>query len=189
MILKKRCIGLVPIGEVSEIVSKSIAAHILGYIDLPVDILPPLEHPAFAYDRKRLQYDAGAILNSLDSGAFHDYAKVIGILEVDIFVPILTHVYGEARQGGTSALVSLYRLKRNSDGSTAPGSLFLERAAKVALHELGHLFELLHCMDKSCLMHFAGSLKDLDKTPLYFCRYCSTFLRDALRNFTALHCQ
>jgi len=181
MTTEKPRIGLLPMGKVPEMTSKTIAAHILGYLDLDVDILPSQEHPAYAHDQKRLQYDAGAILKAIESEPFQDYAKIVGILEVDIFVPILTHVFGEARQGGRCALVSVYRLKRNSDGSTPPMSLTLERAAKVALHELGHLFNLHHCMDRRCLMHFSGQLEDLDKTPLFFCRYCSVFLRDALQ--------
>ncbi len=181
MTSKKTRIGLVPIGEVPQITSKSVAAHIIGYLDLDVDILPTLEHPSYAHDQKRVQYDAGAILKTLESEPFQGHTKVIAVLDVDLFVPILTHVFGEAKQGGRFALVSLYRLKKNTDGSTAPLSLQLERAAKVALHELGHLFDLHHCMDARCLMHFSGDLEDLDKTPLYFCRYCSVFLRDALK--------
>ena len=181
MASERTCIGLVPIGEVSEITSKSIAAHIVGYLDLDVDILPALDHPSYAHDQKRIQYDAGAILKAMESEPFHGHAKVIGVLDVDLFVPILTHVFGEAQQGGKCALVSMHRLKKNIDGSTASLSLQLERAAKVALHELGHLLDLHHCMDQRCLMHFSGGLEDLDKTPLYFCRYCSVFLGDALQ--------
>lgn len=180
MTIEKIRIGLVPIGEISEITSKSIAAHILGYLNLDVDILPPMEHPGHAHDGKRLQYDAGAILKAIESGPFHNYAKIIGVLDVDIFVPIFTHVFGEAKQGGKCALVSVYRLKRNSDGSTSPTSLVLERAAKVALHELGHLFDLPHCTDEKCLMHFSGGLENLDDAPLNFCRYCSVFLLDSI---------
>jgi len=105
---------------------------------------------------------------------------VIGILDVDLFVPIFSHVFGEAKQGGKYALVSLFRLKKNPDGSTIMSSNFYERAAKVALHELGHLYNLFHCEDKRCLMHFSGGLEDLDETPLYFCRYCTAFFKDAL---------
>jgi archaemetzincin len=177
---KKRRIGVVPVGEVPEITSKAVAAHILGYLNLNTDVLSPLEHPTYAQDEKRLQYDAGAILQAFESMPFHDYEKVIAVLEVDLFVPIFTHVFGEARQGGKYALISLHRLKRNLDGSTPPMSLVLERASKVAIHELGHLYNLHHCMDRGCLMHFSGELEDLDKTPLYFCRYCWVYLRDAV---------
>ena len=173
-------IGVVPFGEVPEIVSKTIAAGILGYLHVDTEIVQPLRIPEYAYDQVRLQYNAGLLLNAFESIPFHDHEKVIGVLDVDLFVPILTYVFGEARQGGNYALVSLHRLKRNSDGSLSPMPLVLERAAKVALHELGHLFNLAHCEDERCLMHFSGGIKDLDKAPPYYCRYCSLYLRDAL---------
>jgi archaemetzincin len=180
MTRSNRRISLLPIGRLPSITPKSIAAHISGYLDLPVDILPPVKDPTHALDKKRMQYDAGILLKELESGPRFDGLKVIGVLEVDLFVPILTYVFGEAKQGGRFALVSTYRIKRNADGSAAPESTVLERAAKVALHELGHLFDLHHCMDKGCLMHFSGGLCELDETPLYFCRYCNLFLLEAV---------
>jgi len=180
MSLTKKLIGVVPVGEVPEIVSQAISAHIQGYLNLEAEIIPPLEYPEYAFDKGRLQYDAGLIINAFESMHFPNYEKVIGVLDVDLFVPVFTHVFGEARQGGTYALVSLYRLKKISDGSSSDISVQLERAAKVALHELGHLFDLHHCMDERCLMHFSGGLEDLDRAPLYFCRYCSIYFRDAL---------
>jgi archaemetzincin len=181
MKLTKIRVGVLPIGDVPEIAAKTIAAHILGYLNLDSDILPRVKHPEYAHDERRLQYNAGAILKALDLASFPDYAKIIGVLDVDIFVPILTHVYGEAKQGGKFGLVSLYRLKRQLDGSTSPAPVMLERTAKVALHETGHLFNLLHCMDERCIMHFSGGIEELDQMPLLFCRYCSAYLRDAIR--------
>ena len=175
-----RPIGVVAFGAVSEIVSKTIAARILGYLRLATDIVPSLEYPEYAFDKGRLQYNAGTILTTFESIPFNNYEKLIGVLDADLFVPILTYVFGEARQGGRCALVSLHRLKKNSDGSSASTALFLERTAKVALHELGHLFNLIHCEDERCLMHFSGGIKDLDKAIPYFCRYCSLYFREAL---------
>ena len=172
---------MVPFGVIPEIVVKSIGAHICAYFDVQADILPPLSQPEYALDKRRLQYDAGVILKDLESEVFRKHAKVIGVLEVDLFVPILTHVFGEAKQGGKSALVSIHRLKDDVDADHPPTALLLERAAKVALHEAGHLYNLFHCTDEKCLMGFSGSLSDLDLRPLYFCRYCHTFLRDAFR--------
>ena len=79
-------------GEVPEITPKALAAHLLGYLNLEVDILPPLKDPVYALNQKRLQYDAGVILQTMESEPFQDYAKIIGVVDVDIFVPILTHV-------------------------------------------------------------------------------------------------
>ena len=171
---------MVPFGDVPEVALKVIAAHVLGYFNLDADILPRRKSPAHAFDVNRHQYNAATILKALESMESHDYVKVIGVLDIDLFVPILTHVFGEAKLGGNCAVVSLYRLKTDSDGSKASESLILERAAKVALHELGHLFNLVHCMDRRCLMHFSGGQQDLDELPFYFCRYCSKSLEDNL---------
>ena len=85
-----------------------------------------------------------------------------------------------AKQAGMHALVSLFRLDEGSEGHNPSSPLLFERVAKVALHELGHLFNLFHCQHKNCLMHYSGGLADLDECPLYFCRYCSTYFQDAL---------
>ena len=177
---KKHTIGIIPFGEIPEVVPKIIAGNIIAYLNLLAEIITPAENPDYALNDKRLQYDAGTILINLESSCLNNYEKVIGILDVDLFVPIFSHVFGEAKQGGKYALVSLFRLKKNPDGSTTVSSIFYERAAKVALHELGHLYNLFHCEDKRCLMHFSGGLEDLDETPLYFCRYCTAFFKDAL---------
>jgi archaemetzincin len=161
-------------------VSKVIAAHISGYYNLDARVLPPREHPAYAFDWQRLQYNAGTILQTIRTIPFDGYHKIVGILNLDIFVPIFEHVYGEARQGGRYAIVSLYRLGQRLEASSVGQDRLYERAAKVALHELGHLFNLQHCDDPHCLMHFSGALEDLDGLAFNLCRYCRTYLHDAL---------
>lgn len=180
MAAEPKPIGIVPIGDVSGTTIKVLAGHISGYLNPNVDILPAMEPPSYAHDKRRFQYDAGIILKAMESRSPSGCMKILGVVDVDIFVPIFTHVFGESRQGGRCALVSIYRLKQDADGSSAPKDRVLERAAKVALHELGHLFELRHCMDARCLMHFSGEIENVDHTPLYFCRYCSIFLRGKL---------
>jgi archaemetzincin len=167
-------IGVVAIGEVPDIAPKVIAAHISGYLNLHATVLPPLEQPAYAPDRRRLQYNVATILKELEDIRFQGVSKVVGVLTVDLFVPLFTHVFGEARKGGKVALVSLFRLKKDQGSIVVSPDLLLDRTAKVTLHELGHLFNIFHCDDKNCLMHFSGDLEDLDKTPLAFCAYCST---------------
>ena len=142
--------------------------------------LPPLHRPAYAFDKNRLQYNVGSILQRLESSPVKEVDKMVGVLNVDLFVPIFTHVFGEARQGGRVALVSLYRLGKDSDDLKRPSAGLLERTAKVALHELCHLYNLTHCENQACLMHFSGSLEDLDKTPLVFCRYCLSFFKSVI---------
>ena len=176
----KRLIGVVPFGKVPEIALKVIAAHISTLVNFPTQILPPLEYPEYAFDTRRYQYDAGIIIEALESMSFKSHEKVVGVLDIDLFIPIFTHVFGEAKRGGKFALVSLFRLGKNSDGSLSTAALLHERAVKVALHELGHLFDLFHCEHKRCLMHFSGSIEELDEQPLYLCNYCSVYLQDKL---------
>jgi archaemetzincin len=174
-------IGVIPIGDIPDIAPKVIAAHISGYLKLHASVLQPLENPTYALDKSRLQYDVGTILQDLESESFQEVEKVVGVLGVDLFVPVFTHVFGEARQGGNVAVVSLFRLGTDPLQSNDVSSIVLERAAKVALHELCHLYDLTHCESRQCLMHFSGNLNDLDTIPFYLCRYCARFFRDAIR--------
>jgi len=173
-------IGVVPLGEVSETVSKVVAAHFSGFFNLDAEVLDPLADPVYAFDRIRLQYDAGKILEGLQRLPFSGFKKIVAVFGGDLFVPIFSFVFGEARLGGKCALVSLFRLSRHPDGSPASHITLYERAAKVSMHEFGHLLNLHHCDDDRCLMHFSGGLGDLDKASLYLCKYCSTYLRDGL---------
>ena len=178
---KDRRVGVVPLGSVPTMAVEVIGAHISGYMKLEPRVLPDLDAPEYAFDPRRNQYDAAAVIRRLESEAeaIGGCWKLLAVVDADLFVPIFTYVFGEARQGGTCAVVSLFRLRKHTDGSTPPPSVILERAAKVALHELGHLMNVFHCDDPHCLMHFTGGVADLDVTPLFFCRYCSVFLRDA----------
>jgi archaemetzincin len=173
-------IGVVALGEVPELVAQSIAAHIQGILHVNVDVLPPLPLPSSAFDEGRLQYSASRMLQHLETLSLSRWDKIMGILDGDLFVPIFTYVLGEAQQGGKHALVSLHRLKTQATNAPSALSLLMGRSAKVALHELGHLYNLHHCMDPRCLMHFSGSLQDLDETFLDYCSYCRIYFRDAL---------
>jgi archaemetzincin len=176
MDLKKKCIGVAPLGHVPALALHSIEAHIRTHLNLMSDILPPLENPNYAYDQKRGQYNAATILKALQSIPFQNHDKVIAVVNVDLFIPIFTHVWGEAKEGGKYAVASLYRLSGAPDRPNAPMNQIIERLVKVAIHELGHLFSMAHCLNKRCLMHYSGNLRDLDTTSLTFCDYCSEFL-------------
>ncbi|MBI4773401.1 MAG: zinc metallopeptidase [Deltaproteobacteria bacterium] len=167
------------VGKAPPLSVKVIAAHVSGYLHLTTDTLAPWDLPREAYDSKRHQYNAAHLLKAFESKPLDTCGKVIAVFDVDIFVPIFTHVFGEAMLGGKVALVSLYRLGKAEGSNTPEFSTVLERAAKIALHELGHLFNVMHCTDERCLMRFAGNLDDLDRIPFQFCRYCTTFLEDA----------
>ncbi|MCG6911195.1 MAG: zinc metallopeptidase [Deltaproteobacteria bacterium] len=175
------CIGLIPMGDIPDMTPKVIAAHISGYFDLSAELMPPMKNPAHALNRRLLQYDAGAVIKHMEAMSFGAFDKVVCIMDVDLFLPVFTHIFGEARQGGRVALVSMFRLRENEADTVAPSARTLERVAKVSLHELCHLYGLTHCEDSRCLMHFSGNLADLDRSSFNLCRYCRRFLNDAVQ--------
>lgn len=173
-------VGVAPVGRADIFAAGVIAAHISGYFSLHAEPMPAMDLPPDTFDDHRLQYNAASIISALEKKSFDGFSKVIAVLDVDIFIPIFTSVLGEARQGGTVALVSMFRLKQASGGRLPSSGRMLERASKIALHELGHLFGLFHCDDKRCLMHFSGDVDDVDRQPLSLCRYCRMYLKEAI---------
>jgi archaemetzincin len=179
---KQICIGVAPFGEVPDAALQAVAAFIRTHLGLEAHILAPYQNPTDAYDPKRGQYNAAILLKAFQSMLFDEgLDKVIVVMDVDLFIPIFTHVLGEANEGGRYALASLYRLGKTADGLPASKNQIVERLVKVAIHELGHLFNVGHCLNKHCLMHYSGNLTDLDMTSLAFCDYCSEFLSYSIR--------
>jgi len=153
------------------------AVHqVFGIAAYSLSLLKDIE---FAYHFSRNQYHSTAILEALDHAAPEDSLKILAIVEVDLFIPILTHVYGEAQMGGRAAMISTYRLE---DGLPGKGSekIFVHRVIKEALHELGHTFNLKHCPDQTCIMHYCRSIKDVDHKSSTFCRYCRIMLDEEI---------
>ena len=174
-------VAVVPFERVPTTAAKVIAAHVSGYLNLAAETLPPRTIPPDTLDPGRLQYNAASLIQAIEAIPLKNYFKVIALFDVDLFIPLFTHVFGEARQNGRVAIVSLFRLESHADGSSPPSDRVLERVAKIALHELGHLLNLLHCDDDRCLMHFSGGVDTLDQTTFNFCRYCRIALHRALR--------
>jgi len=97
---------------------------------------------------------------------------------VDLFIPILTHVYGEAQLGGRACILSTYRF---SEGPGPGADIFRDRIVKEGTHELGHTFNLRHCPDPTCVMHYCRGIREVDRKSNRFCRYCAVLLRDEMK--------
>jgi archaemetzincin len=182
MAARHGAIGVVPLGAGGDAVGRIVAANLQALFHLPVDILPGWSDPDFAFNDRRQQYDAALILKRLaESGRAHQ--RLLGVVNVDLFIPVLTYVFGEAQLGGRAAVVSLYRLREREGGEGVGLDTLYERIAKVAVHELAHTFALVHCTEPQCVMRASHGLGDLDETPLFFCEYCKAFLAAAYRRF------
>ena len=79
--------------------------------------------------------------------------------DVDLMIPILEFVFGEAELGGLRRIVSTYRLRQEFYGLPPDPALSIERTIKEARHEWGHALGLRHCRRFDCVMRarIAGS--------------------------------
>jgi archaemetzincin len=174
-------LAVVPLGSIGEVAVRMAAANLQAVLNVSVDILAVSELPEETYEPARRQYDASRMLDQLDRIGLQRYRKVLGIVAVDLCIPILTYVFGEAQLGGRAAVVSSFRLRSTQSGQNVPLEQYYERLAKVALHEVAHTLSLYHCEESGCLMNFSSKLDDLDRLDLRFCERCEFSLRLNLR--------
>jgi archaemetzincin len=140
--------------------------------DLPVRILDPLPEPAGAYDAGRRQYNSALILRSLAETCPADAWRLLAITECDLFIPMLSFVFGQAQLGGRVALVSMARLRQEFYGLPPVQSILAGRARKEALHELGHTFGLVHCAERKCPMSLSTGVAQVDGKGHTYCQSC-----------------
>ena len=81
----------------------------------------------FAFDPRRNQYGSSAVLDMLARLCPPDAAKLVGLTERDLFIPVLTFVFGHAQLQGRVAVVSLARLRQEFYGLEPNRDIFLDR--------------------------------------------------------------
>lgn len=106
----------------------------------------------FAYDARRDQYYSTVLLQRMQSLAGDSQPAWLGVTGLDLFIPILTYLFGEAQRGGRCAVVSLHRLREEFYGLPPNPDLLRQRLVKEAAHELGHVLGLHYCLDWRCVM-------------------------------------
>lgn len=124
------------------------------------------------YNPGRRQYDGNKLLTVVSSCSVNEDAKVIGLFRVDLFIPILTYIFGQAMLNGRSAVASIYRLRNEMYGLKKNEVLLLSRATKEVIHELGHNFGLIHCHIQTCVMRSSTYVEDIDQKSHTFCPAC-----------------
>lgn len=124
--------------------------------------------PGFAYDGNRNQFYSTAIVRMLAGMP----ERTLGITAVDLFVPVLSFVFGEAQLGGRAALVSVCRLQQEFYGLPADDEILADRLLKEAVHELGHTCGLRHCDDWQCAMSSSHAVERIDVKTSVLCTRC-----------------
>ena len=169
-----KLLHLLPIGNVDDGMLKDMCPEIEEILRIPCRVLPVRLDPEFAFHGERQQYHSSEILRRMQSFLTADSWRMLGISAVDMYIPILTFVFGEAQMGGPCAVVSAHRLRQEFYGLPSDHELFRQRLIKEAVHEVGHTLNLTHCDDYRCAMASSHAVEWIDLKDNALCATCRT---------------
>lgn len=164
--------------EVAADVMGELAVELAPIFRMACQVRPERLDVAFARDHNRNQHYSTAILQAMQRFV-EPGARLLAVTSVDLYVPVLTFVFGEAQLTGSCAVVSLHRLREEFYGLPARDELLRERLVKEAVHELGHTFGLRHCDDWRCVMTSSHGVERIDIKDAHFCAPCGQVVAEA----------
>jgi archaemetzincin len=167
-----KVLELLPIGNLDDGLLLDLGPALADALHVPCEIVQGRMDPAFAFHRERRQYHSSEILHAMQDIVTPHTWRVLGVAAVDLYIPILTFVFGEAQMGGPCAVVSLNRLRQEFYGLPADRNLLTHRLKKEALHEVGHTLELMHCEDYQCAMSPSHAVEWIDLKESSLCGAC-----------------
>ena len=174
-------ICLLPVAGVAAVDLDAIEVFVAAYFACETRRLPPLETPAGAWDAKREQHDATVLMRSALPLLPPQATRLLVVTGHDIYIPMLTFIFGQAQVNGPAAILSLARLRQEFHGLPADRELYVERVLKEVLHELGHTFGLVHCADRACAMSLSINVTNIDVKRGELCDACAGELAQRLR--------
>jgi archaemetzincin len=163
---------LLAIGEFDRGLLEDLQAQMGRVFRIPCEVASWSISPEFAFHPERSQYHSSELLARMQSHVRGDCWRLLGVTAVDLYIPILTFVFGEAQLGGRCGVVSIHRLRQEFYGLPADPKLLRERLLKEAVHELGHTLELTHCEDYGCVMAASHSVEWIDIKDALLCEFC-----------------
>jgi archaemetzincin len=165
-------ITLISFGYFDESFLKNVAEAVKKEYLFPVNIKEGHLDLSEFYDPTRRQYNGVKLLRDINTLFANDSSKTIGLFSVDLFIPILTYIFGQAFLNGRSGIASHYRLSNERYGINTEDKLIAERFNKEVIHELGHTFGLIHCHISTCVMRSSTYVEDIDQKSENLCQNC-----------------
>jgi archaemetzincin len=155
---------------------RKIAAAVQNVFAAPVEVASARLNLRRAFDPSRNQSNSTALLAQVLTSAEDSEYKRIAVVDVDLFIPVLTFVFGEAQLNGTAAIVSTHRLMNQFYGLPPDPKLLLHRLEKEIVHEVGHTFGLYHCRYFECVMRSSTYVEEIDMKKATMCAGCAGIL-------------
>jgi len=177
-----KLLQLLPIGELTPGLLQQLGPALANEFNARWEILGPALDPQFAYHRERQQFHSSEILAQMRGYIARDAWRVLGVAAVDLYIPILTFVFGEAQMGGAAAVVSYHRLRQEFYGLEPDRALLEERLLKEAVHEIGHTLSLTHCDDYQCAMASSHAVEYIDLKSVSLCPRCDGRVADVINS-------
>ena len=171
-----KLLQLLPIGHLEGGLLMELAPALAETFRMPTEILSTRLDPSFAFHRERQQYHSSELLHAMQRHVEPDSWRVLGITSLDLYIPILTFVFGEAQMGGPCGLVSTHRLRQEFYGLPADPEVLRKRLLKEAVHELGHTLDLTHCNDYQCAMAPSHAVEWIDLKESVLCSACEALV-------------
>ncbi len=163
---------LLPVGTVDAQLLEWLGQALHEKFRMPAEVLSPPLDPSFALHAERQQYHSSEILGAMQRHIGSNTWRLLGVTESDLYIPILTFVFGEAQLGGSGAVVSYHRLRQEFYGLPPDVDLLANRLLIEAVHELGHTLRLTHCRDYQCAMAPSHAVEWIDIKDSGFCEEC-----------------
>ncbi|MBI5404316.1 MAG: archaemetzincin family Zn-dependent metalloprotease [Ignavibacteriae bacterium] len=165
-------INLAPIKFSNKAFLERLIRDLKNVFQVNIEILDLFLDISDSYSAERKQFYSTKILETAIKNTGQTEGKILIITEMDLYVPVLTFVFGEAQLNGKYSVISSCRLHEEFYTGHTNNELFYERLLKETLHELGHNFGLLHCLDWDCVMHSSNSIEEVDIKGLSYCGHC-----------------
>ena len=101
-------VHLLPVGTIAASELERLRAAIPERLPVRCEILPLTLDPTASYHAERQQFHSSEILQQMQNLVRPTDWRVLAVTDVDLYIPILKYVFGEAQMGGPCAVVSVF---------------------------------------------------------------------------------